>query len=120
MERRSLALVSMTASSTRRPLIALALFVAAGVGVGAAQGSSTPDPSEVGRRLHADVTRDVLSRTRDFTATVGPLDCVEVHPGKGSCLANLTSSSHRADHVMVAVSYEVGENDHIDWGVRLP
>ena len=110
----------MFPSRTRRPLALLALFAAAGVGAAVAHGSSTPDPTEIAQRLHADVTRDVLSRTGDFTANVGPLDCVEVKPGAGSCLANLTSAAHRADHVMIAVSYSVGADGHITWGVRLP
>ena len=110
----------MLPNHTRRPLAILALFAAAGVGAAVARGSSTPDPSQIARQLQDDVTRDVLDRTGDFTANVGPLDCVEVKPGAGSCLANLTSASHRADHVMIAVSYTVDAHGHIEWGVRLP
>lgn len=110
----------MTLRATHRPLIVLALVAAAGVGATVARGSSTPKPSEVARAIHGDVQRDVLSRTKDFTVALGPLDCVELRPRHGSCLANLTSNRHRADHLMVAVYYEVGEDDHITWGVRLP
>ncbi|MBO9531459.1 MAG: hypothetical protein J7513_00590 [Solirubrobacteraceae bacterium] len=110
----------MLSRRTRRPVILLALFAVGGLGAAVARGSSTPDPAQVALELHDDVSRDVLSRTRDFTAAVGPLDCVETRPGIGSCLANLTSSSHRADHLMVAVTYEVGPDGHLVWSVRLP
>lgn len=110
----------MLSRRTRRPLIVLALFAIGGLGAAVARGSSTPDPQEVAVEIHDDVARDVLSRTRDFTATVGPLDCVETRPGLGSCLANLTSSTHRADHLMIAVHYEVAADGHLSWGVRLP
>lgn len=110
----------MFARRTRRPLIILALFAIGGLGAAVARGSSTPDPAKVAVQLHDDVVRDVLSRTGDFTATVGSLDCVELTPGKGSCLGNLTSTAHRADHLMVAVRYEVGPDGHLDWSVRLP
>ncbi len=111
----------MVLRSPRRPLLILALFALAGVvGAAVAQGSSTPDPNDVAREIHRDVSRDVLSRTRDYSATVGPLDCVEVRPGHGSCLANFTSNEHRTDHVMIAVAYEVGPDDRITWSVRLP
>lgn len=110
----------MVARRHSRPLIALALFAAGGIGAAVARGSSSPDPADVARQIHSDVARDVLSRTGDFTATVGPLDCVEMEPGKGSCLANLTTSAHRADHVMIAVHYEVARDGSLTWGVRLP
>lgn len=110
----------MLARTARHPLAILALFAVAGVGAAVARGSSTPDPADVAASIHADVSRDVLSRTRDYSAAVGPLDCVEVHPGRGSCLGNLTSNAHRADHLMVAVSYEVRDDGRIDWSVRLP
>jgi hypothetical protein len=110
----------MLSRRTRQPLIVLSLFAIAGVGAAVARGSASPDPAEVAKMLHDDVSRDVLSRTKDFTATVGPLDCVELSPNTGSCLANLTSTSHRADHVMVAVRYEVGAEGHLTWSVRLP
>jgi hypothetical protein len=110
----------MLSRRTHRPLIVLALFAIGGVGAAVARGSSTPDPAQVAIELHDDIARDVLSRTGDFTATVGPLDCVEVTPGAGSCLANLTSSAHRADHLMVAVRYDVGPDGHLTWRVRMP
>lgn len=110
----------MATRSTRRPLAILALFAAAGVGAAVARGSSTPAPDEVARAIHRDVARDVLSRTGDYSATVGPLDCVEVRPRHGSCLANLTTNAHRTDHVMIAVAYEVGPDDQLTWIVRLP
>ncbi|MFT4036497.1 MAG: hypothetical protein QM679_13065 [Patulibacter sp.] len=104
----------------QHPLLVLALFVAGGFGAAVARGSSTPTADEVAAKIHDDVGRDVLSRTGDFTATVGPLDCVELGSGVGSCLANLTSSTHRADHVMVAVHYEIATNGQVTWQVRLP
>lgn len=112
----------MAARRMQRPLVALALFAAAGIGIGTAvaRGSSTPDPSDVAREIHDDVARDVLDRTHDFTASIGPLDCVETSPGRGSCLANLVSASHRADHVMIAVHYDVDPNGKVTWMVRLP
>ncbi len=111
----------MPARSTRRPLLILALFALVGVaGAAVAQGSSTPDPSEIAKEIHRDVTREVLSRTRDYSVTIGPLDCVEVRPGVGSCLANYTSNAHRTDHLMIAVTYRVGPDDQLTWNVRLP
>lgn len=104
----------------QRPLVALTLFAAAGIGTAVARGSSTPDPSQVAKQIHDDVARDVLDRTHDFTASVGPLDCVETDPRTGSCLANLVSASHRADHVMIAVHYDIAPDGQITWTVRLP
>jgi hypothetical protein len=110
----------MASRNPRRPLLILALFVAAGIGAAVARGSATPHPDDVARQIHGDVAREVLSRTRDFSATVGPLDCIEIRPGVGSCLANLTSNAHRTDHVMVSVAYEVGPEEQLSWIVRLP
>ncbi|MEH3054738.1 MAG: hypothetical protein PGN13_12160 [Patulibacter minatonensis] len=110
----------MAARRNIRPLIVLTLFAVAGVGAAVARGSSPPAPEQVAKQIHGDVTRDVLSRTGDFTATVGPLDCIETKPGLGSCLANFTSSTHRADHLMIAVHYEVVAHDRVTFGVRLP
>jgi hypothetical protein len=118
--RLSLSAHMRTTLRSRRPLLALVLFVVVGGGAAVARGSASLDPDDVAAEIHNDVSRDVLSRTRDFSATVGPLDCVEVRPRAGSCLANLTSNAHRTDHLMVAVAYEVGPDEQLTWSVRLP
>lgn len=63
-------------------------------------------PTEVASDIHAQVTRQIVDRTDDFSVTVGPLDCVELQPGKGNCLADVTLRGHQSDNVMVAVTYE--------------
>lgn len=62
-------------------------------------------PAEVAGDIRDDVTRKVISRTEDYSATVGPLDCVELQPGRGNCLADVKLAGHRHDQVMVAVTY---------------
>lgn len=68
--------------------------------------SQAASPSEVADDIHAQVTRQIVDRTDDYSVSVGPLDCVELQPGKGNCLADVKLSGHRADNVMVAVTYE--------------
>ena len=76
-------------------------------------------PAEVALDIRDQVTRDVISRTDDYSVTVGPLDCVELHPGKGNCLADVKLTAHRADNVMVAVTYTQDGGDY-DLVIKMP
>lgn len=76
-------------------------------------------PAEVARDIRDDVTRKVISRTEDYSATVGPLDCVELQPGRGNCLADVALSGHRHDNTMVAVTYTQQRGGY-DILVKLP
>ncbi len=84
-------------------LTVLGIFV---FGVTRVIGAGTPaSPAEVAADIHEEVTRQIVARTDDYSAAVGPLDCVELQPGKGNCLADVELSGHRSDNVMVAVTY---------------
>lgn len=89
-------------------------------GLSRAIGPSHPKPpSQVASDIHDDVARTIVDRTDDYTATVGPLDCVELQPGKGNCLANVKLAGHHSDHVMVAVTYTQTGGDY-DLLVKMP
>lgn len=97
-------------------LVALMLLLGAWV-----TGPNTMTPAEVSRNAHEQVLRDVIRRTGDFSMTVGPLDCVEMQPGRGNCLADLRSKTHRADGLMVAVGYVVDPaGGQLELVVKLP
>lgn len=86
-----------------------------------ATGPNTMTPAEVSENAHEQVLRDVISRTGDFSMTVGRLDCVEMHPGRGNCLADARSKAHRADNLMIAVGYVVDPgNGQLELVVKLP
>lgn len=94
-------------------------------GVGAlatwASAPSTMSPEEVARAAHEQVVRDVVDRTGDFSTTVGKLDCVEIAPGRGNCLADVRSEAHQADALMIAVGYVVDPDDgQLELVVKLP
>ena len=100
-----------------------ALALAGGVvALGAwVSGPTTMTPAEVSHAAHDQVLRDVVHRTGDFSMSVGPLDCIEMQPGRGNCLADLRSETHRADGLMVAVGYVVDPaNGQLELVVKLP
>ncbi len=100
------------------PLLAVILLVV--FGVQRLGGPAAPaEPSEVAAEIRDQVTRDIIARTDDYSVTVGPLDCVELHPGKGNCLADVKLASHRADRVMVAVTYTDDGGDY-DLVIKMP
>lgn len=104
----------------RRLVPVLALVLLAVFGLQRLGGPGTPaSASEVALDIRDQVTRDIITRTDDYSATVGPLDCVELHPGKGNCLADVKLASHRADRVMVAVTY-TDEGDDYDLVIKMP
>lgn len=97
-------------------IIALAALLVAWV-----SGPSTMTPSEVSLNAHDQVLRDVVRRTGDYSMSVGRLDCVEMSPGNGNCLADLRSKTHQADGLMVAVGYVVDPtNGQLELVVKLP
>ncbi len=82
-------------------------------------GASPASPAEVASDIREEVTRTVVDRTDDYSATVGPLDCVELQPGRGNCLADVKLASHRSDNVMVAVTY-VDDGGDYELLVKMP
>ncbi|MBJ7471484.1 MAG: hypothetical protein JHD16_09285 [Solirubrobacteraceae bacterium] len=100
------------------PAVALAGLLLMGLSR-LADGSGTTTPSEVAVDIQDQVKRDIISRTDDYSVSVGPLSCVELKPGKGNCLADVKLGAHRADNVMVAVTYTVEDGEY-DLVIKLP
>ena len=102
------------------PLGALLIALAALL-IGWFTGPDGMTPAEVARNAHDQVMRDVIQRTGDYSMTIGPLDCVEIAPGRGNCLADAQSITHKADGLMVAVGYVVDPgNGQLELVVKLP
>jgi hypothetical protein len=104
----------------RRILPAIAVLLSTLLFVGWFRGPDHLTAAEVGVAVHDRVVREVIERTHDYSWTVGKLDCVELKPGRGNCLADARSNTHRADHVMVAVAYRPGSHGQLDLAVKLP
>lgn len=105
----------------RRGLPAVCGIVLAGLLISWVTGPSTMAPDQVAESAHEQVLRDVIRRTGDYSMSVGKLDCIEMRPGRGNCLADLRSKRHRADGLLVAVGYVVDPDDgQLELVVKLP
>jgi hypothetical protein len=105
----------------RRGLPVVAVLVLAGLLISWVTGPNTRSPEQVSESAHEQVLRDVIRRTGDYSMTVGKLDCIEILPGRGNCLADLRSKHHRADGLLVAVAYVVDPDDgQLELVVKLP
>ncbi|MDQ8047037.1 MAG: hypothetical protein AAGC46_12750 [Solirubrobacteraceae bacterium] len=78
-------------------------------------------PAQVSAKAHDEVLRQVIARTGDYSTTIGRLDCVQIEPGKGNCLADYRTQSHQTDGLMVAAAYDLqrGSND-LNLVIKLP
>jgi hypothetical protein len=104
--------VAVTPQIRRRRLVAIGvvtlLVAVLGYAVaGATRGPVTMSPSEVELAIREGAVRDFVRRTGDPSANLGRIDCVELKPGEGNCLADAVSAKHQTDHVMVGIQYWV-------------
>lgn len=97
----------------------LAVIAAAWVAID--RSAQPPSPEQVAERIHESVQRDAAAQSGDPTIKVGKLDCVEIAPGRGNCLADATSSWRPMEGMMLAVSYEPDpRTGDLSWSLRLP
>lgn len=101
------------------PVVALVLALLF-VAVDRLRGPEELTADEVAVQIHDQVTREVIARTDDFSTKLGPLDCVELGPSRGSCLATVSLADHQTDRVMVAVAYEAGPGGDLKLAIKLP
>lgn len=82
--------------------------------------SAPPSAEAVAERIHEAVQREAAAQSGDPTLRVGPLDCVQLEPGRGNCLADARSQWRPMEGMMIAVAYEPDPGGELTWTVRLP